>query len=86
MRAKRAPPEKEDDCELAIAFRAYLSKKLGDIEKTKEREAKLKAIKEARLKKLQREQEKKRREEVLQKKRARALAEKERKEKGLPRK
>lgn len=84
MRAKRAPPEKEDDCELAIAFRAYLSKKLGDIEKAKEREAKLKARKEARLKKIQREEEKKKREEILQKKRAKALAEKERKAKGLP--
>ncbi|CAL8089397.1 unnamed protein product [Orchesella dallaii] len=62
----------EDDCELAIAFRAYLSKKLGAIEKAKENEIKAKAKQEAKQKKLKIEMEKQRRRELLAAKRAAA--------------
>ncbi|ODM94530.1 hypothetical protein Ocin01_12154 [Orchesella cincta] len=72
----------EDDCELAIAFRAYLSKKLGAIERAKENEIKAKAKQEAKQKKLQIEMAKKRRRELLAAKRAAAGKAKKKQAKG----
>lgn len=72
LKKLKFPAEPEDDCELAVAFRSYLSKKLAEAERVKQREARLKARREAKEKQLQREMEKKKREAMLQARKAKA--------------
>lgn len=74
FKAKKKGAESEDECELAVAFKAYLTKKLEHIERAKQRELRAKARREARQKKLHHEAEKKKRAEILEAKRAKAKA------------